>query len=81
MPNVATLTSKGQITIPAEVRRALGIGPGDKVVVEVSEGRGVILPVGRSFTAFMTGLGKEVWEAEGGADAYVERERDAWDEP
>lgn len=28
---VATLTSKGQVTIPAEVRRHLGIGQGDKL--------------------------------------------------
>ena len=27
----ATLTSKGQITIPAEVRRRLGLHPGDQV--------------------------------------------------
>lgn len=28
----ATLTSKGQVTIPAEVRRRLGLGRHDKVV-------------------------------------------------
>ena len=27
----ATVTSKGQITIPAEVRTALGLDPGDRV--------------------------------------------------
>lgn len=27
----AKVTSKGQITIPAEVRQALGIGPGEKI--------------------------------------------------
>jgi antitoxin PrlF len=27
----ATLTSKGQITIPAQVRRALGVATGDRV--------------------------------------------------
>ena len=37
MAHVATLTRKSQITIPAEVRRGLGIGPGDKVVVEFAE--------------------------------------------
>jgi len=28
---VATVTSKGQVTIPVEIRRRLGLGPGDKV--------------------------------------------------
>ena len=28
----ATVTSKGQVTIPIEIRRHLGIGPADKVV-------------------------------------------------
>lgn len=35
----ATITSKGQITIPASVRSELKVGPGDRVeFVKVSEG-------------------------------------------
>ena len=30
----AKVTSKGQVTIPAEVRRALGLAPGDEIVFE-----------------------------------------------
>ena len=36
----ATLTSKGQITIPKEVRDALGVGTGDRVEF-VAEEKGV----------------------------------------
>lgn len=36
----ATVTSKGQITIPREVREALGIGAGDRVEF-VAEEKGV----------------------------------------
>jgi antitoxin PrlF len=35
----ATITSKGQITIPKQVRTSLGIGTGDRVeFVEIKEG-------------------------------------------
>lgn len=35
---VTSVTSKGQVTIPAEVRRRLGIEPGDKVSFQVEDG-------------------------------------------
>ena len=43
--SISTLTSKGQTTIPKQVREHLKIGPGDKLdfVIE-SEGRVVIRP-------------------------------------
>lgn len=34
---IATVTSKGQITIPAEVRRHLGIGERDKVTFVIDD--------------------------------------------
>lgn len=34
----AKVTSKGQVTIPVEVRNALGIRPGDKIRFEPQEG-------------------------------------------
>lgn len=34
----ATLTSKGQITIPRDVREQLGLNTGDKLLFEVEEG-------------------------------------------
>ncbi|HIY79823.1 MAG TPA: type II toxin-antitoxin system PrlF family antitoxin [Candidatus Olsenella excrementavium] len=37
--DVAKITSKGQVTIPASVRNALGVGEGDKVVfVQMDDG-------------------------------------------
>ncbi len=35
---MATVTSKGQLTIPKSVRTALGIGRGDRVVFRVEDG-------------------------------------------
>ena len=40
MERQAKITSKGQITIPHEIRRALGVRPGDKILFE-SDDQGV----------------------------------------
>lgn len=37
MMAVAKITSKGQTTIPADIRAALQVGPGDKLAWEVLE--------------------------------------------
>jgi len=48
----ATLTGKGQITIPVEVRQALRLDAGDRVeFVEVEQGRFEIVPATRSVRA------------------------------
>jgi antitoxin PrlF len=45
----ATVTTKGQITIPVRVRSALGLDPGDRVeFVEVEKGRFLIVAATRS---------------------------------
>jgi len=55
----ATVTSKGQITIPIEVRQALGIAAGDRVeFVEVEPGRFELVPATRSVTALKGMFGK-----------------------
>ncbi|MBY9067096.1 AbrB/MazE/SpoVT family DNA-binding domain-containing protein [Hyphomonas sp. WL0036] len=41
----ATITSKGQLTVPKAVRDALGIGPGDRVdFVRMADGNFAVLP-------------------------------------
>lgn len=45
----ATLTSKGQITIPIQVREALGLEAGDRIeFVETEAGEFTMIPANRS---------------------------------
>lgn len=55
----ATVTGKGQVTIPIEVRQALGLDAGDRVeFVEVEPGRFELVPATRSVTALKGMFGK-----------------------
>lgn len=50
--STATLTSKGQITIPAAVREALGVEAGDRVeFVQIEPGRFELVTATQSVTA------------------------------
>ena len=55
----ATLTSKGQITVPAAVREALGVDAGDRVeFVEIAPGRYEFIAATGSVTALKGMFGK-----------------------
>lgn len=55
----ATVSSKGQITIPSEVRQALQVKTGDRVeFVEVAPGRFEFMAATRSVTALKGMFGK-----------------------
>ena len=47
--SAATLTTKGQLTLPKEVRSALGVGPGDRVeFVRMEDGNYAVMPATQS---------------------------------
>ena len=74
----AKLTDKYQITIPREVRRRLGLRAGDVIYLAL-EGENVVLRGARGgWTEATRGLGADLWQEEGGANA-IERERDSWE--
>lgn len=54
----ARITSKGQVTIPAEVRKALGLKRGDYLLFEISEGQEAAVRVvkGEKLTALYGAL-------------------------
>jgi len=45
MTRTAKITSKGQITVPNEVRRALGVRAGDRLLFEERAGEMRVLPI------------------------------------
>lgn len=60
MTTDATLTSKGQTTIPKEIRDSLGMKPGDRMTFTLMPDATVVLRVkGRSLTALAGTLHKK----------------------
>ena len=58
MQREAKITSKGQITVPREVRHALGVKPGDKLVFEQNGKEVSVRPVrSKSVFAKYRGMG------------------------
>src|SRR5207302_2807920 len=54
----SSVSPKGQITLPVEIRRELGISPKDTVEIEMTEGRVVQLRAARSRIARHYGIAK-----------------------
>ena len=57
MKNSSTISSKGQITVPQEIRKRLGLEPGDRVEFVVEEGRTVIRPARAEVNPFEKFIG------------------------
>ena len=75
MTAVAKITSKGQTTIPADIRAALQVGPGDKLAWEVLEAGVVqvrrVQPLDMEFLQAMEGT---LDECAGAADEEAYRD-------
>jgi antitoxin PrlF len=44
MKTISQISSRGQVTLPASVRKALGLKPGDALLIAVEDGRVVLEP-------------------------------------
>ena len=70
----ATLSSKNQIVVPKEAREALGVRPGDKLLIAVHDRCVVMMPRPKSFAKALTGLARGVYPKD-----YLKKERASWD--
>jgi AbrB family looped-hinge helix DNA binding protein len=70
MAKSAKITSKGQITVPNEVRRALGVGAGDRLLFEERGGEMRVMPM-RSESPFARYRGSGNPEVGSGKKAIV----------
>ncbi len=76
--STATLSSKSQIVVPAEVRASLGLAPGDQLTIVVEGDHAVLRKQQGSALDALAALIDPARLA--GAMADVERARDEWDE-
>ena len=70
--SVSTVTSKGQATIPAEVRRKLHLVPGDKVGFDITDDKVILIRI-RPFDAeYHKALSRTLseWESPNDDEAY-----------
>lgn len=63
MGHHATITSKGQMTVPKAVREALNIKPGDKCYVWVRDGEMIVIPRNKSLADLAGILGEPPYGA------------------
>jgi AbrB family looped-hinge helix DNA binding protein len=71
---IATLSSKNQIVVPREARKALGLKPGDKLLVVAHEGRLTVMRKPPSYAKALQEIGKG-WYPE----SSLEKERASWE--
>ncbi len=79
-PTIGRLSSKGQVVIPQNVRRHLGLQAGDTVVFVLESDRVSIYPQ-FAYLHLLRGMAKGIYGNSAEAiDNFVKDERDSWPE-
>ena len=78
MKSVLKLNQKSQIIISKQIRKILGLKPGDQLAAAVEGDKIVLRPKPKSSAARLRGLGKGTWGNRTKIDAYIEKLRDEW---
>jgi AbrB family looped-hinge helix DNA binding protein len=71
---IVTLSTKNQIVVPREAREALGLKPGDKILVVVCGEKLLVLKKPVSTHAAIRGLARGVYPR-----GYLQKERRSWE--
>ncbi|MBI3061666.1 MAG: AbrB/MazE/SpoVT family DNA-binding domain-containing protein [Deltaproteobacteria bacterium] len=67
------LSSKNQIVIPREIRHALGVKAGDRLLVVRRGDTVILLPKPKRYARAIAGIAKENYPA-----GYLSEERESW---
>lgn len=70
----ATISSKNQIVVPKEVREALGVKAGDKLLIMVRGTTAVMMPKPKDHLKALFGIGRGLY-----GEDYLRKERESWD--
>ncbi len=80
MTYTLTVSSQGQVVIPSQVRKAMGISKGAKIKLQLEKTGNVptalIIPANIDWAKRVAGIAKGYY---GNVDKYIERERASWD--
>jgi AbrB family looped-hinge helix DNA binding protein len=68
------LSRKNQIVVPKEAREALGVEPGDELIVTVRGKRAIVMRKPASYAEALKGVAKGVYPS-----GYLKSERSRWD--
>ena len=69
----STLSRKNQIVIPVEARKALGLRPGDKLLVVPRGETIIVMRKPKNYAKAILGMAKGMYPPD-----YLERERESW---
>ena len=78
MAEKATVTKKGQVTIPKKIRDKLGLKEGKKVSFELKGKEAVLLPEVENPLEELSKLRKEVSFSEKEVKAMIEESKEKW---
>ncbi len=71
------VSTKHQVAVPSQARRALGIKAGDRLMVEIREGEIVLKPRPQGAAERLRGIGQGTY---GDPVAFVRALRDEWED-
>lgn len=70
----AKLSTKNQIVVPREAREALGLKPGDELLVVIRGEKVIVLEKPKSHRAAIRGIARGTYSRK-----HVQKERESWD--